>query len=181
MKETLLALGSTLKAVQKILEESVDESLKTLRRDFEASDRRLQRMEMTLEVVSKSVEGMDPKVDEIAQAIGIDKQDANAGDDDEDRKRIKERLREALETNYEHMKKNTRKKSFLEYFFGICKTNGRVGKVGSRFGFNFVFHFKHDSRGVKCPDSRQVNTSAVFIHSRLSARSFHCPKCPETR
>jgi hypothetical protein len=142
VKEALLALGSTLSTVQRILEDSVDESLKAMRRDFEATDKRLQRMEVQLEVVSKSVEGMDPKIEEIAQAFGIDRQDANTGEDEEDRKRIKERLKEALETNYERAKRNIKKQSFIEYFFSICKTNGRVGKIGSRFGFKLIFYFR---------------------------------------
>ena len=145
MKEALLALGSTLRAVQRTLEETVDERLNAIRRDFEASDRTLQRMEVQLGVVRKSVESMDTKIDEIAQAVGIDKQDASAGDDEEDRKRIKERLREALETSYERVNRNNVNKTFLEYFFGICKTNGREGKVGSRFVCNLSPYFVSDS------------------------------------
>ncbi len=45
----MLALGSALRTVQRFLEESVDDSLKAVRRDVEASDGRLQRMEMKLE------------------------------------------------------------------------------------------------------------------------------------
>ncbi len=138
VKETLLALASTLRAVQRILEESVDESLKAMRRDFEASNRRLMRMEKKLEVVCKSVDGIDPKGDEIAQTIGIDKQNVRAGSSEEDRKRIKERLKEALEIIYERAKSKKNKQSFVEYFLGICKKNERVGRTGSRFGFNFT-------------------------------------------
>jgi hypothetical protein len=161
-------LRSTLRAMQKILEESVDEKLKAIHMDVEASDLRLQRMEVQLGVVSKSVEGMDSKVEEIAQAVGIDKQDASAGDDEEDRKRIKERLREALEKNYERTKRNTQKKSFMEYFFGICKTNGRVGKIGSRFGFMLNSHFAIGSEGER-----------VLIHGRLiHPQSAFMQGCP---
>ncbi len=141
----------------------MDESLKAMRRDFEASDRRLQLMEVKLEVVSKSVEGMDPKIDAIAQAIGIDQEDARAGDDDEDRKRIKERLREALESNYERTKKDSRKQSFKEYFFGICKTNGRVGKTGSRCGLKFLFHFVLGTECNALIHGRLIHPQSVFM------------------
>jgi hypothetical protein len=138
--ETLLSLGSTLRAVQKFLEGRLDDSLKSISGDFEGIDLRLQKIEAKLDVVSRNVEAIEPKFDEIAQAVGIEKHDVKAGDDEEDRKRIKEKLKEALESNHENSKRNVKKTSFMEYFFGICKKNGRVGKIGSRFGFNLTWH-----------------------------------------
>jgi hypothetical protein len=163
--ETLRALGSTLRAVQKLLEGSVGECLSAMRGDFDAVSSRLQRMEAKLE-------GMDPKLDEIAQAIGIEKHNVSAGDDEEDRKRIKEKLREALEDNYERSKRNTKKQDFMEYFFGICKTNGRVGKIGSRFVLSafFALHVAFVSEGENLMHAAgvpwQADPSAVGFHAR---------------
>ncbi len=173
VKEALLALGSTLRAVQRILEENVDESLKSMRRDAEASDHRLRRMEVRLEEVSKSVGGIGPRVEEIAQAVGIDKQNVSAGDDEEDRKRIKERLREVLETNYERVKRNNVKKTFIEYFFGICKTNGREGKVGSRFVFILKSRFAPESDAWI---GRLIHPQSVFMEGcRPGYSHLNCP------
>ncbi len=70
-----------------------------------------------------------------------------AENDAADRKRMKERLKEAL-----HNKSKTKFKSevgetgFLEYVFGICKPDGRVSKHGSRL-FKFST-FKRSFRRV---------------------------------
>ncbi len=57
------------------------------------------------------------------------------GDDDEDRKRIKERLKEAVESDKRvraRVVKTTKHESWLEYVFGICEPDRRMGKHGSR-------------------------------------------------
>ncbi len=51
----------------------------------------------------------------------------------EDRKRLKERLKEAIKT--ENSKSSVlvhEREEWMEYLFGICKQDGRVGKPGSR-------------------------------------------------
>jgi hypothetical protein len=69
----------------------------------------------------------------IAESVGITVQ-ANAGDDNEDRKRLKEKLKEALELKQkEHSLQNKEKEPWMEYVFGICKADGRVGNGGSRY------------------------------------------------
>ena len=60
------------------------------------------------------------------------------GDDDEDRKRIKERLKEAVENDKRaraRVIKAVHRESWLEYVFGICEPDRRVGKQGSRSGY----------------------------------------------
>ena len=52
----------------------------------------------------------------------------------EDRKRLKERLKEAIKT--EKLKSSGLvhdREEWMEYLFGICEPDGRVGKPGSRF------------------------------------------------
>ena len=79
--------------------------------------------------MNKRFETLGEKLEQIANAVGV-KQAEKAGDDDEDRKRIKERLKEALDLD--KRQQGLEKKDFMEYFFGICKADGRVGKTGSR-------------------------------------------------
>ena len=84
---------------------------------------------------------MDRQLEKIADVVGV-KKAGSSGDDDEDRKRLKERLNEALEV-HKHglLMSEIDVEGWLEYFFGICKPNGRFGK--------------HGSRSDLCPDSRK--------------------------
>ena len=75
----------------------------------------------------------------IAHALGVN-DDANVGDDEEDRKRLKVRLKEALEGRRPPAKNSEKPESFLEHYFGICGPDGRTGK--------------HGSRSARTPDSR---------------------------
>ena len=59
---------------------------------------------------------------------------ADAERSDQDRKRIKERLKEALELHKEREQNDRVERAGLaEYLFGICKPHGRIGKTGSRW------------------------------------------------
>ena len=51
---------------------------------------------------------------------------------DDGRKRIKERLKEMLDLRVTAARHTDTKEGFAEYFFGICKPNRRLGKLGSR-------------------------------------------------
>ena len=51
----------------------------------------------------------------------------------EDRKRLKEKLKEAMDHQEARTAKLDRiKPDWMEYIFGICKPDGRLGKEGSR-------------------------------------------------
>jgi hypothetical protein len=104
----------------------------------------------------------------IAHSLGV-KEDTNVGDDEEDRKRLKVRLKEALESKRPVIDSTVLEaKGFLERYFGICGPDGRTGK--------------HGSRSVRSPDRRpfpdegrawvyllgsQAHPPAVKIHARL--------------
>ena len=80
----------------------------------------------------RGFEAMDRKLELIADAVGV-KNAVSAGNDDEDRKRLKERLSEALEIRkHRSLVSEINVEGWMEYFFGICKPNGRFGKQGSR-------------------------------------------------
>ena len=72
-------------------------------------------------------------ISKIAEAVGVNS-GPNASDDEEDRRRIKERFKDALEKdqNRRIREEETTKEKWLEYVFGICKPDGRIGKAGSR-------------------------------------------------
>jgi hypothetical protein len=76
---------------------------------------------------------MDRKLDRIAAAVGV-KSVGNDGDDEADRKRLKEKLKVAIELDRRSRIRTIVSQSevWLEYMFGICKPDQRIGKRGSR-------------------------------------------------
>ena len=62
----------------------------------------------------------------------------SSGDDNEDRKRLKEKLKEALESDRRRRLRPivSARQQWLEYIFGICKPDRRNGKRGNRFGLS---------------------------------------------
>ena len=61
---------------------------------------------------------------------------ARAAERQDDRKRLKERLKGAIEQDREAVAGGARgaeTAGWAEYLFGICKPDGRTGKIGSRY------------------------------------------------
>jgi hypothetical protein len=77
---------------------------------------------------------VDRKVDRIAVAVGV-KGGGNEGDDEEDRKRLKEKLKVAIELDRRSRIRTivSKREVWLEYIFGICSPDQRIGKRGSRW------------------------------------------------
>jgi hypothetical protein len=86
------------------------------------------------EIYRKHVSILEQNLESIEKSVGISAQ-ASAGDNDEDRKRLKEKLKEAIEAEQQKRQGRNEKESWVEYIFGICERNGRAGKIGSRFAF----------------------------------------------
>jgi hypothetical protein len=85
-----------------------------------------------MEAMDLKIDGMDKKIERIALAVG-----ARLGtgvSEEEDRRRLKEKLKEALESAQRNQMQHveSEKEVWLEYIFGICKPDGRIGKMGSR-------------------------------------------------
>ena len=85
------------------------------------------------QAVDLRLEGLDRKLERIAAAVG-----ARAGpgaSEEEDRRRLKERLKEALESAQRNRLQlvESERERWLEYWFGICRPDGRIGKAGSRW------------------------------------------------
>jgi hypothetical protein len=98
----------------------------------ESLEKRVSSVEHRLQSISDFFGITENKLESIAEAVGVTVE-ANAGDDDADRKRLKEKLKEALEEEQkERLLKQNEGESWMEYIFGICKPDGRMGKTGSR-------------------------------------------------
>ena len=83
--------------------------------------------------LEQRMRAMDDRLAAIAEAVRAEAK-VSAGDDDEDRKRLKERLKEALATQRRPSRTGAAAEGepWMEYLFGICRPDGRVGKKGSR-------------------------------------------------
>ncbi len=110
-------------------------SLESLRSSLAAhsdsTDTKVERLSTRLDTRCDAVER---RLEKIAYAVGI-RYVVSAGDDNEDRKRLKMRLKEALK--FQHADSDGRvieseREGFLEYFLGIRAPNSRIGKQGSR-------------------------------------------------
>ena len=75
----------------------------------------------------------------VAKAVGVPDTEEDSGA--EERRRLKEKLKTAIESGTRHSVRHieTDRELWTEYIFGICKPDGRVGKVGSRY-FHSIIH-----------------------------------------
>ena len=87
-----------------------------------------------LQNVDRKLEWMSKMLDLVSGALGVKMGVANVGDDAEDRKRLKEKLKDAVEKDRRDRfrKVESEHEVWLEYIFGICKPDLRTGKHGSR-------------------------------------------------
>jgi hypothetical protein len=86
------------------------------------------------ETADRRLDSLDRKLNMIAEAVGV-RVRAKEEEDAEDRKRLKERLKEALALEKQGKLRSANqdeKESWAEYIFGIAQPNGRIGKMGSR-------------------------------------------------
>ena len=73
---------------------------------------------------------LEKRLEQIASAVGV----KAAGDEDDDKKRLKEKLKQAIERDKRNRIRTivSEHAKWLEYVFGICKADQRLGKKGSR-------------------------------------------------
>ncbi len=86
--------------------------------------------EMNLKTERRLME-LDKRFEGISEAVGM-KPKNRSEDNDEDRKRIMEKFKVALENQQTHCASNIAPEGYFEYYFGIRKPNSRLGKRGSR-------------------------------------------------
>ena len=85
-----------------------------------------------MDIGQKFVE-IEKRLEKISHFLGM-KTGVNDGDDDEDRRRLKEKLKLAIEVDRRSHIRNivSRSEVWMEYIFGICSPDQRMGKRGSR-------------------------------------------------
>jgi hypothetical protein len=109
------------------MEKSINGSISTIGKAQELNNRKLEIIES--------------KLNELENACCA-KKEVNQADDAEDRKRLKERLKEALDLNKNALpNRECLKEDWMEYIFGICHPDGRVGKEGSRQNTQYIIPF----------------------------------------
>jgi hypothetical protein len=136
-----------------------------------------------LEALSES---LGKKLERIAYALGIRNLNVvdNSADDAEDRKRLMEKLKFAFDND--RRKRLSKSKSdgekWLNYIFGICKPDQRIGKRGSRYGFSVAFKqlncFGHIF-GMSNYNTHLVSVccAGLFIQNLDSPKVSGCNKC----
>jgi hypothetical protein len=131
-------IEKSLSGLEKRMEDRMDRHMEAIiarldRRPREVSRERPRFNSGDKDAVERRMEAVDARLTTIADHLGIATQ-TDIGDDDEDRKRLKEKLKAALNSQQNRDKRHetVEKESWMEYIFGICKPDGRVGKKGSR-------------------------------------------------
>ncbi len=127
--DNLTDLGSEA-AQSLVTDDDVDEDIRRMPKSQpEAADMQKQKV-LDLEAKFGVI---DKRLERISASMKI-KSDANDGDDDEDRRRLKERLKDAIEVDRRSRIHTiiSKKEMWLEYIFGLCSPDQRIGKRGSR-------------------------------------------------
>jgi hypothetical protein len=96
--------------------------------------------EVTESVLDAKFADISKRLERIALAVGV-KVGHQDGDDEEDRRRLKEKLKVAIELDRRTKVRTIVSSSemWLEYIFGICPPDKRVGKRGSRYSAPAAF------------------------------------------
>ncbi len=134
LEERMDRMESKLDAHQSsaVLSASVDSLQSSLTARSDGTDAKVERLSTRLDARCDS---MEKRLEKISYAVGI-KYVVSAGDDDEDRKRLKMRLKEALKiqqyADSGGYVTESEREGYLEYIFGIREPNSRIGKQGSR-------------------------------------------------
>ena len=96
-----------------------------------------EKEQLPIKEMVQKLDSLHKKIENISSALGI-RSGMAAGDDEEDRRRLKEKLKEALDRDRRTRISDVTPEHavWLEYIFGICKPDQRVGKRGSRYTEN---------------------------------------------
>ena len=114
------------------LSESIQAVHRSLEARLESLDLRMASIDRLDARVCTRIELVEERLGKIAHAVGV-KEGVSVGDDEEDRKRLKVRLKEALDRKRPKDRRSLiHTDGILEYCFGICEPDGRTGKQGSR-------------------------------------------------
>jgi hypothetical protein len=119
-------------------------------------------------------EAIDKKLEQIVGAVVV-RGPANENDDDEDRKRLKEKLKLAIEADRRSRVRTivSQGEVWLEYMFGICAPDQRLGKRGSRYDLCRVL-LKSMTFGIGCTQLKILFcTRLIHPRSRFVSGTLH--------
>ena len=129
-----------MRAVETRLEFKIDRAMKTIESGILALSPQVTSKQVQIrgcdqsseETLDRQFERIETKLKSISDVVDVVSVKNNDG---EDRKRLKEKLKEAMKT--ENVKGSAHilepePEPWMEYIFGICKPDGRIGKPGSR-------------------------------------------------
>jgi hypothetical protein len=86
-----------------------------------------------LKEMGVKIDHVNKVLEHVATSLGV-RTGLGLGDEEEDRRRLKEKLKEALERDRRDRIREviSEREVWLEYLFGICKPDRRTGRRGSR-------------------------------------------------
>ena len=129
-----------LQAIEQRLDSQIDRKMEAIESEIDALTPQIANQENDIDDFDLDCESeghFEHHLEKIESKInlisGVVAGESTQRVDGEDRKRLKEKLKEAMRT--ENMKSSgivPEREEWMEYLFGICKPDGRVGKPGSR-------------------------------------------------
>jgi hypothetical protein len=144
----------------------------------------LEKKQETREVTTKLLEldsrfeAIDKKLEQIVGAVVV-RGPANENDDDEDRKRLKEKLKLAIEADRRSRVRTivSQGEVWLEYMFGICAPDQRLGKRGSRYDLRRMV-LKSLTLRIGCTQLKILFcTRLIHPRSRFLSGTLQCKSC----
>ena len=139
-------------------------------------------------IVEEKLASFHDRLIEIFNVVSSDRKIERKGSDSneriaqDERKRLKERLKEAVKAK-DSTEMADKSSSWMEYIFGICKADGRLGKEGSRLIFveahlqHIFSHIRHIFSSAECSFlvithfCRLIHPQSRFVQGR---HSLHC-------
>jgi hypothetical protein len=119
-----------LQAIEHRLESQMDRKMETIESGFETLKQQITngRYHDSEENFERHYTKIQSKIKSISDFVGGGPAENNG----QDRKRLKEKLKEAMRADHTKSVVVCEREAWMEYLFGICKPDGRIGKPGSR-------------------------------------------------
>ena len=136
---TIGIMEKSLQAMEKRLEDKINRNMQSMNEKLKEmfskhmSETADHARQASREILGRQVASIGNMLESIRDAVGINVEEDKAHNN-ADRKRLKEKLKEALEVGEQgRLLQQNNKESWMEYVFGICNPDERVGKRGSRY------------------------------------------------
>jgi hypothetical protein len=122
--------------------EAIESDLAALTPQIKGDDNHVSDIDHNCCIFERHLEKIQTTIKSVSERVGCKSRETDNG---RDRKRLKEKLKEAMKTENSKLSViGHEREAWMEYLFGICKPDGRNGKQGSRFVYGGrlkLFHF----------------------------------------